>query len=81
MYICTRKPQKAELGSSSTGEGSCAEPHSRSVEKEWVSQELYGASLVGRLARSSNKKLCLVMQDGTEATLKNYVTHVHTVKK
>lgn len=39
--ICTRKPQKAELGSD-TGEGSWAEPsHSQSAEKkELGSQEL-----------------------------------------
>lgn len=75
VYICSRKPQKAELGNGSTGEGSCAESHSRSArKKERVSQELYGASLVDKLARSSKKKLSLVMQDGIEATPKNYVT-------
>lgn len=57
MYICTSKPQKPELESDITGEGSCAEPHSQIAEKELVSQELYGASLVDTLARSSKKKM------------------------
>ena len=68
------------MGSDSTGEG--REPsHSQSAEKkEPGSQELYGASLVDTLARSSEKNWSLVMQDGTKAKLGNYMIHVHTVK-
>lgn len=40
-------------------------------KKEPRSQELFGASLVDILARSSENNWSLVMQDGTKAELQN----------
>lgn len=85
---CTRKPQKAELGSDSTGEGAVQdhcipkgqrrrnwEAKSYMVLPWWIHQQ-------GLQKRPGLWKACpqTCMQDGTEAKLGNYVSHVHSIK-
>lgn len=64
------KASKDRLGIAQKGDGQ--NHHIFSAEKkEPGSQELYGASLVDVLARSSEKNHSLVMQDGTKVKLQN----------